>query len=347
LIVVSPGFPEHELDTTCLISQQNLIKAFHKKYPDLEIQILTLYYPFYEGNYYWNKIPVRSFNAWKKSKPAKIYTWFRVWNELRKLTRSGNVWGLLSFWSTDAGLLADQFARMFHIKHYCWICGQDARKNNRYARFMRKNGSSLVAMSDFLAEEYFKSHSIMPAHIIPNGIDPGMFSASNHKRTIDILGIGSLIPLKRFDIFIRIIKIIKLIQPEIRAVICGKGPEYGKLMRLIESSGLNGTIHLMGELPHEQVLELMQTSRLLLHPSDYEGFSTCCLEAVHAGANVISFCKPMKKDIPNWLIARDEKDMIEKAIQILAYQNNREESFTPYLIEAAADSFKALFEASS
>ena len=117
--------------------------------------------------------------------------------------------------------------------------GQDARKNNRYVSIARLKTESLIALSDFLAEEYYKNYKIKPAHTIPPGIDIASFPAKPKERKIDILGVGSLIPLKQFDQIIRLVAEIADSHPGVRVVICGEGPERGKLQQLIQDFHLN------------------------------------------------------------------------------------------------------------
>ncbi|RYZ31317.1 MAG: glycosyltransferase, partial [Sphingobacteriales bacterium] len=62
---------------------------------------------------------------------------------------------------------------------------------------------------------------------------------------------------------------------------------------------------------------LMQQSKILLHPSAYEGFGMVCAEALAAGAQVISFCKPMDEDFDGWHIVKDKQEMIAKTLALL------------------------------
>ena len=86
---------------------------------------------------------------------------------------------------------------------------------------------------------------------------------------------------------------------------------------MIDQQGLQNNIELTGALKHEEVLALMQRTRLLLHPSSYEGFSTVCLEAVYSGARVISFVQPMNQEIKNWHVVHTTQEMGKKALEIL------------------------------
>jgi len=76
-----------------------------------------------------------------------------------------------------------------------------------------------------------------------------------------------------------------------------------------------------GELPYSEVLKLMQRAKVFLHPSSYEGFGCVCLEALHAGARVISFCKPMNAQITHWHIVKDKDAAIANALKILSDQH--------------------------
>ena len=182
--------------------------------------------------------------------------------------------------------------------------------------------------------------AIKPARVIPLDIDPAAFKDETTDRDIDIIGVGSLIALKQFDIFIRVIEQLKISHPQVKAMLIGNGPEQFHLKEIINDSVLEENIEMKGELPRQDVLAFMQRSKILLHPSYYEGFSGVCLEALYAGARVISFCKPMNDDIPNWEIAENEEEMIEKAASILSSGN----IFHPVLYCSAEESANAFAE---
>lgn len=317
LVILSPGFPKNEADSVCMPAQQLFIQELKRDFPKLKIIVLTFEYPLTVAAYSWYHLPVFPFNTWKKGRLSKLFIWSRIWKKLRQIKKENRVVGLLSFWCTECALIGRYFAKFHGLKHYCWILGQDARKANRLISLIRPRPSELIAMSDFLVQEFFKNHHIKPAHVIPNGVNKSQFSRPAEKRDIDILGVGSLIPLKQFDVFIRLFGELTAVQPLLNARIYGKGPEKENLQSLIVGLGLKNKIRLEGEIGHEGVLELMQRSRVLLHTSSYEGFSTVCLEAIYAGAQVISFCKPMKDSIRHWHIATSSEEMLRILKNIL------------------------------
>src|SRR5690606_26699125 len=189
---------------------------------------------------------------------------------------------------------------------------------NHYARWFRPAQHELVALSDFLAGEFYRNHGIRPAHIVPNAVDPMEFeNNSASDRPVDILGVGSLIPLKRYDQFVEVVASLKKDFPTLRAGLCGKGPEEIMLQDKIRQLNLHVNISLSGEVAHEKALVMMQQSKILLHPSSYEGYSSACLEALYAGCHVISFTRAENRDIDHWHVVATKDEMIAEATEIL------------------------------
>ncbi|MDB5221359.1 MAG: hypothetical protein JWN83_26 [Chitinophagaceae bacterium] len=317
LIILTPGFPANEADTTCLPPQQILVKALNKIYPHLDIIILTFEYPFFKGTYKWNNNTIISFNGWKKGKVSKLLVWYSAWRTLKKIKKENNIVGIISFWSGECALIGKYFAKLHRIKQYTWILGQDAKKGNKYFSLIKPSADSLVAVSDGIAEEVFKNYTVKPAHVIPIGIDVSMFTQRQYKRDIDVLGAGSFIKLKRYDLFIQVISELIFDFPGINALACGKGDEKDKLQNLIHDLNLQNNVKLTGEVGHLEVIHLMQRAKIFLHTSSYEGFGSVCSEALYAGCHVISFCKPMKKNIEHWHIVNSKEEMIKKVCDIL------------------------------
>lgn len=343
LLILTPGFPENEEDTTCLPSQQLLIRAMNRTHPELNIIVLSTVYPFKRFDYSWYGNPVMAFNGWKKGRISKITTFFSVWQRLRMLKKKNNVLGILSFWCTHCALIGKYFARTNGLPHFTWILGQDAKDGNKYVDWIAPKGNELVAMSYFLAMEFYKNHHINPGYIIPNGVDTTLFGPTHQHRDIDLLGVGSLIPLKQYEIFIDVVRKSVENFPELRAVIAGKGPEFVKLESLIKEHGLEENIKLVGEKTHGEVLGLMQRSRILLHPSSYEGFSTVCLEALYAGAEVVSFCNPKDHWIKHWHVVTSREDMQQRISELLGEIRAPFESVLVHSLNDVARQFIALY----
>ncbi|HYC29294.1 MAG TPA: glycosyltransferase family 4 protein [Chitinophagaceae bacterium] len=303
LIILTPGFPANEADTTCLPAQQLFVQNLQESFPGIDIIVLSFHYPYVRSTYAWKNVTVISFNGRNRGKLHRLMLWYKIWRSIKDIMRTQDVIGIFSFWCTECALIGQQFK----LPHFIWILGQDAKKDNSYVKRIKPKSGQLVAMSDFLAGTFERNHGIRPQHIIPNGIDVRWYAKQKLPRTIDVLGVGSLIKLKRYDLFVELMAAI----PGVKAVICGKGPEEQALRK-------QEHVALFGELPHPEVLKLMQQSKIFLHTSNYEGFSTVCLEALYAGAHVISFCEPVATQIPHWHIVRTKEEMLQKLLELLS-----------------------------
>jgi glycosyltransferase involved in cell wall biosynthesis len=343
LIILAPGFPESESDSTCLPAQQAFVRSINATYPATKIIILSFQYPFSKSEYLWHGNQVIAFGGKNRGNVSRLLLWRKVWQTLNKLFKNHQIAGILSFWCGECALVASRFARKKNITHYCWILGQDARKNNRYVNRIKPHATELIAMSDFLQKEFFKNHRIYPAHIITNGIDAGLPLNITGERDIDVFGAGSLIPLKQYDIFIFLMEKLKAELEGIKSVICGNGPQQTMLQTLIEEQRLTGTVTLLSEQTHTDVIKLMGRSKILLHTSSYEGFSTVCLEAIYAGAHVISFCKPMNNEIGHWHVVKDKDEMLQKLLMLLKDAALDHQSQCPYNMHDSAKQMMRLF----
>jgi glycosyltransferase involved in cell wall biosynthesis len=342
LVILTPGFPADENDSTCIPPQQVFVRCLAAKYPELSIRVFSFHYPFVAKDYLWHGIPVTSFGGRNKRKLFRLMLWARILKNTGRFIKNNRVIGILSFWHTDCSFIAKKLSGKFQVPYYAWILGQDAKKENSYVRRINAAPSELIALSDFIRNEFQKNHGIQPVHLIPPGIDTDMFDAHPVTKDLDILAAGSLIPLKQYSLVIDIVAALKKNYPGIKVVIAGKGPERHLLEKKIADLGLTQNMELAGEVPHTDVLKLMQRTKLFLHPSSYEGFGVVCIEALYTGAKVISFCQPMKRPIMNWHIASTQEEMIQIADRLLRADLHYD-SICPYPIKNTVVQMMQLF----
>ncbi|MEQ1675887.1 MAG: glycosyltransferase family 4 protein [Chitinophagaceae bacterium] len=318
LIILIPGFPKDEADSTCLPFQQAFVSCLKKNYPALNIVILTFQYPFETKEYTFQNIPVISFGGKNKGGLSKLLLRRKINKQLEKNHKSFSIKAILSFWCGECALVGSRFARKHGLKHYCWLMGQDAKADNRYPRKIKFAPDELITLSDFLQDEFERNHHIRPHKVILPGIDTASLQRTATAKDVDLLAVGSLIPLKQYDLFIETVSRVRETIPNVKAVLIGEGPEIENLLALIKTKKIESAIQLTGELPHAVVIQYMHRSKLLLHPSAYEGFGMVCIEALYAGAAVISFVKPMKKEVPGWYIVTGAEEMSNKAVELLS-----------------------------
>ena len=122
--------------------------------------------------------------------------------------------------------------------------GQDAHRGNKYAEKMCKSADDLIALSDFLLKEYERNYGVKPGRVVYPGIEKS--TAANTGRDVDLLAVGSLIPLKSFELFFEVVAAVKKRMPAVRAMLVGDGPEYKKLEELAGTLGVADNVSFAG-----------------------------------------------------------------------------------------------------
>ncbi|MDF2189542.1 glycosyltransferase [Paraflavitalea sp. CAU 1676] len=318
LVVITPAFPENESATWWVPSQQLMVRALQENYPGTRIVVLALLYPYHQNVYQWHGIDVQAFDGTHKRKAKRLLLYQQVWATLRSLRKHHQLIGLFSFWSGECAFIGQYFGRLHAIRHISWICGQDAKKENRWVRYIRPRSHQLAAMGATLRDLYEHSHGVRPLHLVPNAIDQRVFPAALPAvRDIDVMAAGSFEPLKQYDLYAKVVGALQQSIPTLKAIHCGLGREKEKVEAVIGELQLQDHLSLLGGLPHAEVLQLMQRSKVFLHTSRYEGCSTVCLEALYAGAHVISFCYPFDHPVAHWHVVSNADEMEQKAVELL------------------------------
>jgi len=339
IVILTPAFPANESETYWVHSQQQFVKTLKKTFPDLNVLVLSFLYPYSKSQYEWHGVTITSFDGMHRRKIKRLFLFFEIWRTLKKIKRENNVVGIFSFWCRECALIGTWFGKWNKVTHFCWVCGQDARAMNKMVKLIRPRAEELVAMSTFLADEFEKNHGIRPARVIHNAIDPESFPPLTGSKDIDILGAGSFEPLKQYDVFTRIVKAIQQNLPGVKAYHCGIGVEKENVQALIKELELENNFQLLGGKPHEELVTIMQRTKVFLHPSLYEGFSTVCLEALYAGAHVVSFCSPGEGKLPHWHIAKTNEEMKNKILDILQQPAT---DYKPILLHSMIDTVRAV-----
>jgi glycosyltransferase involved in cell wall biosynthesis len=343
LVILIPGFPKDLDDTTCLPAQQIFVRKLKELNPDLNIVVLSFQYPYHTQPYRLFGVEVIPFSIRTKKGIAKWFMRQKIWKALNQVRDQNDLIGILSFWCSECAAVGKRFAHLNNLRHFCWVMGQDARESNRYVSKIKPEPAELIALSDSLQNEFERNHNVRPSHVIPAGIDTRLFSLTQVNRDIDLLAAGSLIPLKQFDIFLTLIATSLKQNPHLKAALIGEGPEKRRLQQRANELGIAPNIIFTGELPHHETLKWMQRANIFIHPSSYEGFSGVCLEALHAGCQVISFCKAMNTPIDHWHIVTYENEMNNKTRELLDEKSLSHHCVTPYTIEGTVRKILGLY----
>jgi glycosyltransferase involved in cell wall biosynthesis len=128
------------------------------------------------------------------------------------------------------------------------------------------------------------------------------------------ISIGRLLHWKGFHLGIQAFAKANL--PEVEYWIAGSGPELERLQTLAQNLGIEHQVKFWGELPREQVLQVLGQCSVLVHPSLHDSGAGVCLEAMAAGRPVL--CLDLGGPAAQITIATGVKVFAENPAQVVA-----------------------------
>jgi len=99
------------------------------------------------------------------------------------------------------------------------------------------------------------------------------------------ISIGRLLHWKGFHLGIKAFAQANL--PDAEYWVVGSGAELERLQTLAQELGIEQQVKFWGELPREQVLQVLGQSSVLVHPSLHDSGAGVCLEAMAAGRPIL------------------------------------------------------------
>lgn len=343
ILILTPGFPKDEHDENCIPPLQIFVDEFAGECDDFKLSIIALHYPQLKGKYIWKNIDVYSCGGFNKSFPAKLLAWNTCKRFANKINAITPVSLIHSFWLGECALLGSQLSKKYDVKHINTLMGQELNQTNIYPKFINLNTLKFVALSESQAAVFNSKTKRNSDYIIPWGISREGLNPTERERAIDILGVGSLIPVKNFELFINVIETLKIALPKINCVIIGDGTEREKLIQMISSKELKNNIKLTGSMNRTDVLNYMQRSKILLHTSNFESFGYALAEALSCGCYVVCRNRGFAKGSNKMLIAQNNNDFVMIIQRVLNNQQNFEPEI-PFHLDETISAYKNLYE---
>jgi glycosyltransferase involved in cell wall biosynthesis len=161
------------------------------------------------------------------------------------------------------------------------------------------------------------------------GIDPRYGPLSDSKSsTPTLLAVGRLAPVKRFPLLLQIFAEVLQAVPDARLTIAGDGPDKELLLQELERLHLTKSVTLAGRVTDEELLELYQSSWLLVSASHSEGWGMTITEAAACGTPCVvtanyGHCAAATHNATG-LIVEDDTDLSAAMIQMLTDNALRE-----------------------
>jgi len=128
-------------------------------------------------------------------------------------------------------------------------------------------------------------------HFVPNGVDEKFYLVQRGRKTtrdhLNILFIGSLIPIKGVEILLKAVSEMKE-KSKVTVTLVGDGPNKEDLQRMVQLLAIESQVNFLGAVPPSQIPGLMQEHQLLVLPSYREGRPSVVLEAMAAAMPVVA-----------------------------------------------------------
>ena len=156
--------------------------------------------------------------------------------------------------------------------------------------------------------------------VVPPGIDAKFSPGGTKSPTPLIVGVGRLVPVKRFDRLIRAVVAARRSAPDLELRIVGTGPDKGELEALVDSLDATGFVHFAGRIDDDQLVDTYRSAWAVASASVREGWGMTLTEAAACGTPAVATRIPGHTDAltegVSGLLADDEHDLARHIARI-------------------------------
>jgi glycosyltransferase involved in cell wall biosynthesis len=141
------------------------------------------------------------------------------------------------------------------------------------------------ATRDELIELGFRPERVLA---VPNGVSDQFAPGGQRSPTPQIIAVGRLAPVKRFDELIRAAVRARRRVPNLRLDIVGNGPQLGELEAMVRSEQASNWITFIGQVTHRDLVDLYRRSWIVASASLAEGWGLTLTEAAACGTPAVA-----------------------------------------------------------
>ena len=149
--------------------------------------------------------------------------------------------------------------------------------------------------------------------VVPPGIDAQFQPGGVRSATPLVLGVGRLVPVKRFDRLIRAVVAARRSAPDLELVLVGTGPERTALEQLVEQLDAGAYVRFAGRVDDDALVDLYRSAWMVASSSVREGWGMTLTEAAACGTPAVASRIPGHVDAlaegVSGLLADDDADL--------------------------------------
>ena len=143
------------------------------------------------------------------------------------------------------------------------------------------------ALSESLRQRFNVASEVVNDMLGPEFLDYAPDSRRADKG-IRFIAVGSLFPIKGYDLLIRAFAKSGLADTGCRLSIVGEGPERSNLEQIIRESNVTESVRLLGRKSKEEVVQALRDNDVFVLSSRSETFGVACIEALSQGLPCIA-----------------------------------------------------------
>jgi len=184
--------------------------------------------------------------------------------------------------------------------------------------------------SDFAFLNFNLMTKIMPIPIDLDKFHQSIINKVNHDHQTKILFLGRLVKRKNCQLFLKSIKLLNEIHPEINfnAIVAGDGPLKQKLIKYSQDNQINHLVDFVGQVSENKKIKLLSSVDISVFPSiGSESFGIVLIESLASQHSIVlasrnqgyqSILKSLKTNL------FEPKDPVDLANKIFEFINNHQ-----------------------
>jgi glycosyltransferase involved in cell wall biosynthesis len=184
--------------------------------------------------------------------------------------------------------------------------------------------SRLVTLSSSSKKELVDELGFEPdrVDVVPPGIDERFSPGGERSPHPLVLAVGRLVPVKRYDMLLRVLVRLKKHHPTLEAVIASEGYGRESLEALRRQLGADTWIHLPGWVDDDELVDLYRRAWVLASSSAREGWDMTVTEAAACATPAvvtdIAGHRDAVDDGRSGFLAGDEKGLVARLDEVLS-----------------------------
>ncbi|MCB1004807.1 MAG: glycosyltransferase family 4 protein, partial [Acidimicrobiales bacterium] len=184
-------------------------------------------------------------------------------------------------------------------------------------------GTRIVTLSESSKRQLVDELAFRPdrVSVVPPGIDPRFAPGGPRSAHPLVVAVGRLVPVKHFDVLIRVMAEVRRRRPDATLTIVGEGYERRNLDQVVRELDAESWVTFAGRIDDDELVELYRRAWVVASASSHEGWGMTLTEAAACGtpavATRISGHLDAVAEGTGGLLAEDERELAEQLAAVL------------------------------